>query len=121
MSTYRDYFKKRMAENPEFRETYEDGEPDFQIMYAIASARADTGMTQKEVAEKSGIIQAEISKMENGNANPSLKTLKKLAKGLNMKLVIRFEPLPSQINEEPIPLEIVQPETDHFLLPRSRH
>ena len=110
MSTFRDYFNKRMSEDPDFQKICEYDEPDFQIMKAIAGTRAKTGMTQKEVADKSGIIQAEISKMENGNANPSLKTLKKLAKGLNMRLVISFEPLPEYKCEEPIPLEIVQPE-----------
>ena len=49
-------------------------------------------MTQKELAEKTGIYQADISKIERGLANPSVSTLKRLAEGLNMNLVISFEP-----------------------------
>ncbi|MBQ6503158.1 MAG: helix-turn-helix transcriptional regulator [Flexilinea sp.] len=100
-----------MKNDPEFRAVVEYNEPDYQIMRAIAGARAKTGMTQKELSEKSGVIQAEISKMENGNANPSLKTLKKLAAGMNMKLVISFEPIQNdQTNDDygemAIPLHI---------------
>ena len=112
MSTFHDYFSKRMEENSEFKALVEATEPDFQIMRAIAGARARTGMTQKELSEKTGIIQAEISKMENGNSNPSIKTLKKLAAGLNMRLVISFEPIEEEKNErdESEPIEIQEPE-----------
>lgn len=47
-------------------------------------------MTQKELAEKTGIYQADISKLERGIGNPSLSTLKRLADGLGMKLQIDF-------------------------------
>ena len=93
MTTFREYFNEKIKNDPEFRAVVEYNEPDYQIMRAIAGAREKSGMTQKELSEKSGIIQAEISKMENGNANPSLKTLKKLAAGMNMRLVINFEPI----------------------------
>ena len=108
MTTFRNYLNERL-EDPEFRKVWEESQPDYQIVMAIAKARAKSGMTQKELAEKSGIIQAEISKMENGNANPSLKTLKKLAAGMNMKLVISFEPL-EDTKEIPLPVEVGEPE-----------
>jgi DNA-binding XRE family transcriptional regulator len=43
-------------------------------------------MTQEELAKKIGIDQSDLSKIEKGTANPSLKTLSKIAKGLNAKL-----------------------------------
>ena len=49
-------------------------------------------MTQKELANATGIGQADISRLENGTANPSLRTLKRLASGMGMKLQIRFVP-----------------------------
>jgi len=45
-------------------------------------------LTQKELSELTGITQADLSKIENGNANPSLNTLLKLAKGLGKKLQV---------------------------------
>lgn len=69
-------------------------QPDINRMlaYHLSLAREAAGMTQKELAEKTGIYQADISKIERGLANPSLSTLKRLADGLNMNLIIGFEP-----------------------------
>jgi transcriptional regulator with XRE-family HTH domain len=50
-------------------------------------------LTQKELAARTGIDQADISKLENGTRNPSLKLLKKLASGLGMQLKIEFVPM----------------------------
>lgn len=49
------------------------------IMQAVIDARKEYGLTQQQLAERTGISQADISKLENGNANPSLKTLQRLA------------------------------------------
>ena len=48
-------------------------------------------MTQKELAEKTGIYQADISKIERGIGNPSVMTLKRLADGLEIELIIKFK------------------------------
>ena len=53
-------------------------------------ARENANITQKELAEKTGIYQADISKLERGLGNQSLSTLKRLADGLNMELKIDF-------------------------------
>ena len=50
-------------------------------------------MTQKDLAEKTGITQSDISRLENGSANPSLKTLQRLAKGMGMNLKLEFVPV----------------------------
>ncbi|MEE0953073.1 MAG: helix-turn-helix transcriptional regulator, partial [Ruminococcus sp.] len=60
---------------------------------AMLDARKKTGMTQKELSEKTGIAQADISRLETGNANPSLKTLQRLAEGMGMTLKLEFIPV----------------------------
>ena len=60
------------------------------LAYQILLARQEEQLTQKELAEKTGIYQAEISKLERGMGNPSLATLKRLAEGLNRELSIDF-------------------------------
>ncbi len=60
------------------------------IAYQLMLAREESGITQKELSEKTGIYQADISKLERGMGNPSLLTLKRLAEGLNMELQINF-------------------------------
>ncbi|MDR2870129.1 MAG: helix-turn-helix domain-containing protein [Deferribacteraceae bacterium] len=86
-------FEKALAEqmkNPAFKAEYEALEPEFAIIQAMIDARKDTGMTQKELAIATGITQADISKLENGNANPSLRTMRRLAAGMGMRLKIEF-------------------------------
>ncbi len=58
----------------------------------FATARKNSGLTQKELAEKSGIAQGDISKLEKGLKNPSLKTLEKIANALGMTLKLEFVP-----------------------------
>ncbi len=60
------------------------------VIQALTDARKESGLTQKEPAEKTGIAQSDISKLETGNANPSLKTLQRLAAGLGKKLRVEF-------------------------------
>ena len=50
----------------------------------------------KELAEITGINQADISKIETGNANPAVSTLRRLAEGMGM--VLRFEFIPQKVN-----------------------
>lgn len=56
----------------------------------LSQARADANLTQADLAKSTGIYQADISKIERGLANPSLSTLDRLAKGMGMKLEIKF-------------------------------
>lgn len=91
MTTFNELLAEQMK-NPEFKKEYEALEPEFAIIQAMIDARKNTGLTQKQLAERTGINQADISRLENGNANPSIRTLKKLADGLGMKLKIEFIP-----------------------------
>lgn len=59
---------------------------------AIVEARTSQNLTQKELAERTGINQADISKLENGTRNPSVNLLKRLADGMGMMLKIEFVP-----------------------------
>ena len=58
----------------------------------MIDARKAKGMTQKQLAEATGINQADISKLERGSGNPSLRTLQRLAAGMGMQLKLEFVP-----------------------------
>lgn len=60
------------------------------LAYALADAREKSNLTQKQLAEKTGIYQAEISKIERGLGNPSLLTINRLADALDMEVKIDF-------------------------------
>ena len=91
MTTFNDFLKKKMKD-PAFKAEYEALEPEFAIIQAMIDTRKNCGMTQKQLAEKTGIAQGDISKLENGSANPSLRTLQRLASGMGMKLMVEFIP-----------------------------
>ncbi len=87
---FRDTLNQRMNDS-EFKKEYDALEPEYQIIRAMIEARREIGITQKELAEKTGITQGDISKLENGTSNPSLKTLQRIAKGLGKNLIIDFK------------------------------
>ncbi|MBR4178005.1 MAG: helix-turn-helix transcriptional regulator, partial [Bacilli bacterium] len=61
------------------------------IGYQIKEKRLQKEMSQEELAKKAGIDQSDLSKIERGVLNPSVKMLKKIAKGLGLKLKLSFE------------------------------
>ncbi len=89
MTNFNDYLNEQMK-NEEFKKEYDKLEPEFTIVQAIIDARKSLGITQKELSQKSGIAQGDISKLENGNTNPSLKTLQRLAVAMGKTLKIEF-------------------------------
>lgn len=84
--------------NPDFRAEWESLEPERQIIRAILDGREKNNMTQKQLSEATGIGQADISRLENGTANPSLRTMKRLASGMGMRLQIEFVPMSSSVH-----------------------
>ena len=78
--------------DPEFAKAYEEMRPEFNIIRAIIEARTSNNLTQKELAERTGIAQTEISRIENGSRNPSIKLLQRLADGMGMVLNVSFTP-----------------------------
>ena len=91
MTSFNEYLNEQLKD-PEFKKEWDALEPEFTIVQAILDARHKSGLTQKELSEKTGITQADISRLEKGNANPSLRTLRRLAAGMGMNLEIKFVP-----------------------------
>ena len=74
----RDYRKKRLEE---FQEAIQENLRGLstEIIAELVDERERQNLTQKELAERTGINQADISKLENGTRNPSVNLLKRLA------------------------------------------
>ncbi len=89
MTNYNE-FKNKMLSDPEVKEEYDELEPEFDIIRALVEARKEQNLTQKELSKRTGITQADISRIENGTRNPSLEMLKRLAKGMGMRLKLEF-------------------------------
>lgn len=89
--TLEDLFEE-CSQDPEFVEAYAELQPEMEIMRALMEARTGQNLTQKELAERTGIAQTEISRIENGTRNPSVKVLQRLAEGMGMYLQVSFVP-----------------------------
>jgi len=91
LKSYKDV-KKRFLADPEFRKEYEALGPEFELIESIIKRRAELEMTQKELADKLGTGQAVISRLESGNANPTLASLAEIAEALDADLHIELKP-----------------------------
>ena len=84
-------YKQKQLKDPAFRAEYELTRPEFEVMRVLIDARISQNMTQKELSERSGVRQSNISRIENGTCSPTIATLEALANGMGKKLVISFE------------------------------
>ena len=66
-------------------------EPEFQAILQLYEARTDLHMSQKELSEKSGIRQSNISRIERGTCSPTIRTLSELAYAMGKKLEIKIK------------------------------
>lgn len=85
MKTWNEY-KAEQLQNPEVKKEYDA----LSLEFVLISARQEAGMSQQELSQLAGVTQADISKIENGKGNPSIKTLQKLAAALHKTLRIEF-------------------------------
>lgn len=91
MSDFSKYLDEQLK-NPAFKKEWDALQPEMAIVKAMIEARHVKGLTQKELSEKTGIKQPDISKLEHGKGNPTIKMLQRLADGMDMELKIDFVP-----------------------------
>ena len=72
--------------------SWSTAEPHWEAAQALVEARRRRRLTQQALAERSGIRQSVISRLERGNGNPSVRTLQRLAEGMGMRLELAFVP-----------------------------
>ena len=83
-------YTEKQTQDPEFRAEHEATRVELELTRALIVARVESHMTQKELAERTGIRQSNISRIENGTCSPTIATLQTLAKGLGKRLMISF-------------------------------
>ncbi|HCS79276.1 TPA: transcriptional regulator [Patescibacteria group bacterium] len=83
--------KKKLLSDPEVKKAYDELETEYAIIHAVLQKRLAKKMSQQELAKKVGTKQSAISRLESGNANPSLRFLQKIARALETKLTISLQ------------------------------
>lgn len=89
MSDLREYIDKQMR-SEEFWVEHDKTRVEFELTRALIEARISQNLTQRELAEKAGVRQSNISRIENGTCGPTVATLQALAKGMGKRLRIDF-------------------------------
>jgi transcriptional regulator with XRE-family HTH domain len=88
-------YRQELAQDPAYLAAEQDLRPLFDLADAVIALRLERGWSQAELAERTGTKQANISRLESGLANPSVKFLQKLANALGESLTIRLQPDPT--------------------------
>lgn len=83
-----DILLEEEMKDPDFQKAWKDTELEDQIKRMMIEARLEKNMTQRQLAEASGIRQSNISRIENGACMPTLTTLRELATALGKRLQI---------------------------------
>lgn len=89
MSDFRKHLE-RSLQDPEFKAEWDAQAPERALMRQIVEARLEEGLSQQELASRCGMKPANLCRLENGNGNPSIATLNKIAHGLGRELQISF-------------------------------
>ena len=83
---YKEHLKSKLK-NPAFKKAFEEEKRLLDLSYAIVKAREESGLTQKELAQKSHVTQQQLSKIENG-VNCNMLTFIRVSNALGLGLTI---------------------------------
>ncbi len=84
--------RNEILSNTEVKKEYEKLKPEYEIIRAVLNARKNRNLTQQQLADRTGINRADISRLENGNSNPTIAQLQRIAEGMDMVLKVEFVP-----------------------------
>jgi transcriptional regulator with XRE-family HTH domain len=80
------------SDDPELRAEYDELEPAYLVAREILRVRGEMGISQAELARRMGTSQSVVSRLENMEGSPNLRTVIALAKALDRKVELRFVP-----------------------------
>jgi len=85
-----DDLREELLKNPDVRAAYDARAVERELARAVMKQRVGQNVTQKEMAGKMNVPQGNVSRLESGTLSPTIATLQKAAKALNVPLEIHF-------------------------------
>ena len=85
-------FKRRALGRPEVKKAYEELREEFAFLDEVLRARAESGLTQAEIATRIGTTQSAVARLESGSSkhSPSVATLQKYARAVGCRVEIKL-------------------------------
>lgn len=84
------FIEEQCKSDNEFREEYAKYQPEIECVRALVEARKTQNLTQKELSERTGIRQSNLSRIESGKCKPTLEMLQKIAAGLGKTVEVHI-------------------------------
>ncbi len=81
---------RRLRKDPDYKSALEELEPYKQIARGLVVFRTENGLSQAELARRCGVSQPAIARLERGEHEPRLATLRRVAHALDADLVLDF-------------------------------
>ncbi len=85
-----DDFLNQELQDPQLKQAWDEDAPLRELQQTLIALRIEHNLTQKELAQKLQTHQTNISKLETGQANPSLKFLSRVAASFGKTLHLQF-------------------------------
>ncbi|MBB5917709.1 ribosome-binding protein aMBF1 (putative translation factor) [Nocardia transvalensis] len=72
---------------------YEAARIRFEVGTAVRERREHLGLTQAELADRAGLKQPAVARLEGGGTMPTIPMLERIAEALEVRLSVEFHPL----------------------------
>jgi len=92
MKTNDELIAEQLQADPEFRAKWERAALARAVAVAIVRYRAEHDLSQRELAERLGMKQPQVARLELGEVNPSIETLMRIASHLAIEFTIDVRP-----------------------------
>jgi HTH-type transcriptional regulator/antitoxin HipB len=88
VTTLDDYINEQTERDPAFAEALEEAGTQIDFGLWVAHLRECRGWTQAQLAERTGMAQSAVARIERGGRMPSLHTTQRFARALNAAVII---------------------------------
>lgn len=98
---WRRHVRQRAGESVEYDQEYIDARLAGDLGQIVHDRRTELGMSQTELAERAGMTQPQVSRLEGGDTVPTLPLLRRLAKALDGALTLAIDEGDSRVTFTP--------------------
>lgn len=78
--------RKELLQDPAVRVAFDQLAPEYELACQIIKFRLSKKLTQAQLAERAGVKQSYIARLESGTANPTLDSVAKVAAVLDKRI-----------------------------------